>query len=311
VASWGGNPPGSFVSGSYDGIARVWKADGSLEFVLGGGHTQAIKSVACVKGVLEKGVVSAGKDQVIMLWALPEKANTQVTPVAACREHTGSVDSVSADPSGSRFASASWDKTIKLWEVAAPSGTGVQTTGSGKKRKANVSDLSSKLTLEGHSEAVSSVDWVESTVIVSGGKDHTIREWDVTNGMCTRVMHHKAVIQGCHTSRRSGHIATAHGDKNVCVWDPRRDAPGPVTKLVSHKGWVSGVGWAPGSDYLLASASFDNTVLFWDTRSPKEALHTLCTHDDKALCVAWNGPGMVVSGGADSVLRTSMLQSSA
>ena len=40
VAAWGGNLPGRFVSGSYDGIARVWSAEGELECSLGGGHTQ-------------------------------------------------------------------------------------------------------------------------------------------------------------------------------------------------------------------------------------------------------------------------------
>ena len=33
---------------------------------------EAIKAVACVKGSLGHGVVSAGKDQALVLWALPE-----------------------------------------------------------------------------------------------------------------------------------------------------------------------------------------------------------------------------------------------
>ena len=126
--------------------------------------------------------------------------------------------------------------------------------------------------------------------------------------MCTRVIHHKTTVVSCDVSRRSGHVVTSHGDKNVCVWDPRKDSPGAVAKLVAHKGWVGGAAWQPGSDHLLASASFDGSVLLWDTRSPKEALHTLANHEEKALCVAWNCAGMALSGGADSQVRTSLMQ---
>jgi len=129
--------------------------------------------------------------------------------------------------------------------------------------------------------------------------------------MCTRIIHHKTTITSVDVSRRSGHVATAHGDKNVCVWDPRKDSPGAVAKLVGHKGWVAKAAWAPGSDYLLASAAFDGAVLLWDTRSPKEALHTLATHEDKALCVGWNGAGMALSGGADSQVKTSLMRPAA
>ena len=37
--------------------------------------------------------------------------------------------------------------------------------------------------MSGHTEAVSSIQWMNSTEIISGGWDHCIRLWDVPTGM--------------------------------------------------------------------------------------------------------------------------------
>jgi len=273
VAAWAGQPGGAFATGSYDGIVRVWKADGTLECALGGAHTAAVKDVACMTAHGSRGLVSAGKDHALYLWNPPEIVadSTPVVPYGVCREHQGSVDAVAVDPTGSLFCSASWDKTLKIWQAPTP-GPGSTTTGA-KRRKAAVPEVASRSTLEGHSEAVTATDWPEPGVLYSGGWDHTIREWDASSTMCTRVMHYKTVIHSIVFSKSNGSIASSHGDKTICLWDPRRDTPGPTSRLVSHKGWVARAAWAPSSDYFLASASYDGTALLWDTRSPKVVLY--------------------------------------
>jgi len=310
VASWGGGEPGLMVTGSYDGIARVWKADASLKCTLGGGHSQAIKAVACVTGSIGQGVVTASKDHTLRLWTVPENGDAAVLGV--CRGHEGSVDAVAADPSRDRFCSASWDGTIKLWEAAAPAAaaTGATKVGSKKRKGASTAEIAAVATLDEHTDAVTAVSWPDSGVLYSGGWDHTLREWDVPTALCTRVLNHKTMIHAVDFSTQSSRLASAHGDKAICLWDPRRDAPGPVTKLLGHTEWVASVAWAPASDILLASASFDNRTLLWDVRSPKTHIHELCTHEDKSLCVGWNSSRMVMSGGADCKLRTAVMGSS-
>jgi len=72
------------------------------------------------------------------------------------------VNSVSWSPDGTRLASGSYDKTVRVWDVA---------TGA------------SVATLEGHTGWVRSVSWSpDGTRLASGSRDETVRVWDVVEG---------------------------------------------------------------------------------------------------------------------------------
>jgi WD40 repeat protein len=76
--------------------------------------------------------------------------------------HTSSFQSVAITPDGTKIVSGSYDKTIKVWDIASG-------------RLLN--------TLEGHTSYVQSVAVTpDGTKIVSGSGDNTIRVWDLNNG---------------------------------------------------------------------------------------------------------------------------------
>ena len=103
-----------------------------------------------------------------------------------------------------------------------------------------------------------------------------------------------------------GLVAFGGAERALRVWDPRaRAGEGLALRgLASHADWVAGLAWHPGSAHHVASASYDRSLKLWDLRAAVP-LHTLpAQHADKALCVAWAGPGLLASGGADCKLRT-------
>ena len=78
------------------------------------------------------------------------------------------MNSVSFSPDGTKVASGSGDKTVKLWDVT--SGECLQT-------------------LEGHSDDVNSVSFSpDGTKVASGSDDKTVKLWDVTSGECLQTL---------------------------------------------------------------------------------------------------------------------------
>ena len=97
-------------------------------------------------------------------------------------------------------------------------------------------------------------------------------------------------------------IASAHTDHTLRVWDSRLQQAALRLKL-THPGWVSGVRWCPHQSHLLASTCYDGCVRLWDVRS-SIPLHEIKSHEGgKALCVDWDGPERILSGGSDAALR--------
>jgi WD40 repeat protein len=82
--------------------------------------------------------------------------------------HSSEVSSVAFSHDSTRLASASYDNTVKVWDVS--SGACLQT-------------------LEGHSSEVSSVAFShDSTRLASASYDNTVKVWDASSGACLRTL---------------------------------------------------------------------------------------------------------------------------
>jgi cytochrome c len=140
------------ISGSFDSSAIRWSlskntAEQVLRF-----HESAVNAV----GYFRDGrVATAGEDGTIAIWA-----DGQAQPATVLKGHTAPVAAIAISPDGNTIASASWDRTIRLWPVAG-----------GEPR-----------VLKGHNDNVNGIAFTtDGSALVSAGYDASVRMWPLSN----------------------------------------------------------------------------------------------------------------------------------
>ena len=143
-----------FATASHDTTARLWSCDHIYPLRIFAGHLSDVNSVAFHPN--SSYLVTGSSDKTCRLWDVQRGAAVRVFA-----GHTAPVYCVKIAPDGRHMASASDDSTIIIWDIA--SGRPL------KRLRGHASDSSI------YSLAFSR----ESTLLVSGGSDNTVRVWDV------------------------------------------------------------------------------------------------------------------------------------
>lgn len=224
-------------------------------------------------------ILSSSRDKTLIVWRLLREANSYGVPQKRLYGHSHFISDVVLSSDGNYALSGSWDKTLRLWDLAA-----------GKSTRR----------FEDHTKDVLSVAFsADNRQIVSGSRDKTIKLWN-TLAECKYTIQEDGHSDWVSCVRFSPNqvnpiIVSAGWDRTVKVWN----LTNCKLKLnhYGHNGYLNTVTVSPDGS-LCTSGGKDCKALLWDLNDGKH-LHTL-DHNDiiNALCFSPNRYWLCVAYGS-------------
>ncbi|KAK1781424.1 WD40-repeat-containing domain protein [Copromyces sp. CBS 386.78] len=205
-------------------------------------------------------LLSGSRDKSLIIWNLTRDETSYGYPKRRLHGHSHIVSDCVISSDGAYALSASWDKTLRLWELS---------TGTTTRR------------FVGHTNDVLSVSFsADNRQIVSGSRDRSIKLWN-TLGDCKFTITEKGHTEWVSCVRFSPNpqnpvIVSSGWDKLVKVWE--LSSCKLQTDHIGHTGYINAVTISPDGS-LCASGGKDGTTMLWDLNESKH-LYSLNANDE-------------------------------
>lgn len=279
------------ATGAKDNTARLWRIDHASSsyqlYATFTGHAESIGAISLPSSAPPQNspenslehtppfLLTGSQDRTIKRWNIPKTSSSSSSSSRALytrKAHDKDINAIALSPTSSLFASASQDRTVKIWSTEEGEVQGI---------------------LRGHRRGVWSVAFAPKDtppisgdngpassnrgLVLTGSGDKTVKIWSLNDYSCLRTLegHTNSVLK--------------------VLWLPTPPPPQPPTPDAATT-------TSPKRAPLIASAGGDGLVKVWDA-STGDAAATLDNHTDRIWALTADPTtGTLVSGGGDSVV---------
>ena len=284
------------ATGAKDNTARLWRIDSSKKayesFAVFTGHAESLGAISLPGSPPVVGsaahadplshpppfLITGSQDKTVKRWSISPKQDFKTEKKApkalyTRKAHDKDINAIAINHTSTLFASASQDRTVKVWSTEEGEVQGV---------------------LRGHRRGVWSVKFAPKEtppitgdngpassnrgLILTGSGDKTIRIWSLTDYSCLRTLegHTNSVLKvlwmplrhprdendaPTQNTKRGVQIASAGGDGLVKIWDVNTGECDCTLDNHTDRVWAL---VANPEDNTLVSGGGDSVVTFWE-----------------------------------------------
>lgn len=270
------------VTGAKDNTARLWRLDPENESYTCAavltGHAESLGAIALPHTIPPESsaafsdplsnppayIVTGSQDRTVKRWDTSKQMSQKLRAKYTRKAHDKDINAIDIDPSGTLFASASQDRTVKIYSAAEGEAVGV---------------------LRGHRRGVWTVKFAPKTsqapnsgnkgLIATGSGDKTVKIWSLADYSCLLTLegHSNSVLKLSWLpyrpvdarDKRGPQVASAAGDGLVKIWDSVSGEA--MSTLDNHTDRVWALVSNPDTGDLVSGGG-DSVITFWrDTTS--------------------------------------------
>jgi WD40 repeat protein/dienelactone hydrolase len=247
--------------------------------------------------------------------AITGSASSTSTAAIVFLGHTGEIHGVAFSPDSKYLATAAYDHTARLWDVAtgkqlhifsqpdkvetvAFSADGKYLLTAGPDKQAWLWDVATGQTVRvfsGHTSGLNDAEFAPDgkSIITTGDDDGTARVWDVATGKTVLTINQPPVVIGAAFSPDGKYIVTTGLDDGARLWDA---ATGKQLRVFPG----GTIFFTPDGKYLLAGGA-DHTVKLVDVVTG-QAAQSITGFPDAVDSIAFSPDGKYLLTGSDDQL---------